>query len=393
MLNIIIIPDNLYKKLSTTTEDEGFLVGSGIMSSSGKTWIIADISKTGNGAIGKWCVSGDTDPDYPISMVLTESRDIQDIQVTEPANNSSVMRIVIEQDQYRERLKVPGFKGINDFSALIIGVGSVGSRIAVDLARAGIGKLILIDPDIVEEKNLCRCEYFADQIGMNKVHALPDTIHRINPAVEVEGISWNILNTTPKMMESLISSVDIGFHATDSLPAGYMLNREAYDKLPVVYTGLYHNAFSGFVIYTLPGVTPCYECIMPAPGDIRNDNQEAAVREIPDWDYTDNTGRTRAIPGLFVDISRASTIASRIGISLLCQENEKGNFPLHNDRNAVFFCTVPEEDGVFSFPFQTEWAVTSLRDDCWCQKNDPTEDEIRSVESIIEKIPMEDGTE
>ena len=129
---------------------------------------------------------------------------------------------------------------------------------------------------------------------------------------------------------------------------------------------------------------------MPAPGDILNENPEAVVRETPGWDYTDNNGRTRAIPGLGVDISRASTIASRISISLLCRENENDNFPLNNNRNVVFFCNHPVEN-IYSYPFQAEWAETSPREECWCQKSEPTEDDVRAVERIFETIPIEDG--
>ena len=68
----------------------------------------------------------------------------------------------------------------------IAGLGGLGSTVAVALARAGIGRLIIADFDKVEEDNLNRQQYFIDQIGQNKVDAMTENLRRINPDVKVE---------------------------------------------------------------------------------------------------------------------------------------------------------------------------------------------------------------
>lgn len=68
----------------------------------------------------------------------------------------------------------------------IAGLGGLGSQVAIALARAGLGTLILADFDVVEPSNLNRQQYFIDQIGMPKTQALRDTLARINPATQVE---------------------------------------------------------------------------------------------------------------------------------------------------------------------------------------------------------------
>jgi len=68
----------------------------------------------------------------------------------------------------------------------VAGLGGLGSTVAAALARVGIGRLILADPDVVEPSNLNRQYYFIDQIGLPKVRALSDTLRRINPYVEIE---------------------------------------------------------------------------------------------------------------------------------------------------------------------------------------------------------------
>jgi sulfur carrier protein ThiS adenylyltransferase len=68
----------------------------------------------------------------------------------------------------------------------IMGLGGLGSPVAVALARIGIGRLILADYDVVEPSNLNRQQYFVDQIGRKKTEALKENLARINPYVRIE---------------------------------------------------------------------------------------------------------------------------------------------------------------------------------------------------------------
>ncbi|MHC4060496.1 MAG: sulfur carrier protein ThiS adenylyltransferase ThiF [Planctomycetota bacterium] len=69
----------------------------------------------------------------------------------------------------------------------IAGLGGLGSTVAVALARAGIGRLIVADFDKVESGNLTRQQYFTNQIGKSKVNSTVENLRRINPDVEVTG--------------------------------------------------------------------------------------------------------------------------------------------------------------------------------------------------------------
>jgi sulfur carrier protein ThiS adenylyltransferase len=64
-------------------------------------------------------------------------------------------------------------------------VGGLGSTVAVALARAGVGQLIIADFDTVEQDNLSRQQYFIDQVGNNKVDCVTENLQRINPGVQV----------------------------------------------------------------------------------------------------------------------------------------------------------------------------------------------------------------
>ena len=77
---------------------------------------------------------------------------------------------------------------VRQASVGIMGLGGLGSAVAVALARIGIGRMLLADFDLVEPTNLNRQHYFIDQIGMAKTDALRDTLGRINPHLEIDVI-------------------------------------------------------------------------------------------------------------------------------------------------------------------------------------------------------------
>jgi sulfur carrier protein ThiS adenylyltransferase len=94
----------------------------------------------------------------------------------------------------------------------IAGAGGLGSNVAVALARAGIGKLIIADMDRVFPSNLNRQQYFVDQIGREKVYALRDNLNRINPFSEYEVHHTKI---SPANIKKLFSEADVLVEAFD----------------------------------------------------------------------------------------------------------------------------------------------------------------------------------
>lgn len=94
----------------------------------------------------------------------------------------------------------------------IAGLGGLGSNAAVSLARTGIGKLLLIDFDIVELSNLNRQSYFLEHVGMYKTDAILDIISRINPFINLELKQDTI---TAHNCMSLFKNVDLVIEAVD----------------------------------------------------------------------------------------------------------------------------------------------------------------------------------
>lgn len=114
----------------------------------------------------------------------------------------------------------------------ICGLGGLGSNVAIALARAGIGKLLLIDFDSVEISNLHRQQYKANQIGRYKVDALADHLSEISPYTEVETVTSKI---TEANFVDLLKDADIICEAFDDAESKAMLVNGVLEKLPDCY--------------------------------------------------------------------------------------------------------------------------------------------------------------
>ena len=114
----------------------------------------------------------------------------------------------------------------------ICGLGGLGSNIAISLARAGVGQLILCDYDRVDITNLHRQQYKADQIGMYKTVVLAENLKEIAPYVSVEIHTERI---TEDNALTLLRSADIICEAFDDAECKAMLTNTVLSELPDKY--------------------------------------------------------------------------------------------------------------------------------------------------------------
>ena len=114
----------------------------------------------------------------------------------------------------------------------ICGLGGLGSNIAISLARAGIGTLILIDYDRVDITNLHRQQYKANQIGLDKTYALSENLKEIAPYVELE---THTVCITEKNATELLKDADIVCEAFDNSECKAMLTNLVLETMPDKY--------------------------------------------------------------------------------------------------------------------------------------------------------------
>ena len=117
-------------------------------------------------------------------------------------------------------------------SVAVCGLGGLGSNIALSLARAGIGRLILVDFDRVDITNLHRQQYKAAQIGRFKTDALSENLREIAPYVRLE---THTVRITEENAAALLREADIVCEALDQPEAKAMLTNAVLERLPDTY--------------------------------------------------------------------------------------------------------------------------------------------------------------
>jgi molybdopterin/thiamine biosynthesis adenylyltransferase/rhodanese-related sulfurtransferase len=151
---------------------------------------------------------------------------------------------------------------LDQASVLIVGAGGLGSPAALYLAAAGVGRIGIVDPDVVDVSNLQRqILHDTGWIGRLKVESAADRLTRLDPALTIE--------THPVLLEAanaaeLIATYDVVIDASDNFPTRYLLNDAVmHTGAPLVHGSVFR--FEGQASVFLPHEGPCYRCLFPLP--------------------------------------------------------------------------------------------------------------------------------
>ncbi len=201
---------------------------------------------------------------------------------------------------------------LRERSVLVAGCGSVGSYLAEQLVRGGVGRLALLDPDSVEAENLSRTVYTVEDVGLPKPEALARRLLRVDPAVDLALEPRAVEALEPAALDALVRGADLVLAATDDPGAQRALDRFAYARgKPALFPGLYAGARGGEVVVSVPEHTACYLCATRS----RHQAEQGAGRVAREVDY--GTGRLRGEIALGADIQHVATAAAKLALSLL----------------------------------------------------------------------------
>ena len=186
-------------------------------------------------------------------------------------DNSRLDKIEFSNDEiarYSRHLIMPevtleGQKRLKAASVLCIGTGGLGSPIALYLAAAGIGRLGLVDGDVVDFSNLQRqILHGTKDVGRKKLNSARDRIREVNPNVQVD--LYDTYFTSENARE-IVEPYDIVIDGTDNFPTRYLSNDVCvFTKKPNVYGSIFR--FDGQCTVFAPSLGgPCYRCMFPEP--------------------------------------------------------------------------------------------------------------------------------
>ena len=201
-----------------------------------------------------------------------------------------------------------------DKGVLIMACGSVGSLLALELARAGVGRFLLVDPDTLEYHNLCRHQCSLTDVGRYKVEALKDRILDINPAAQVR-VEKVVIQRLPKeVFDDFLRPGTLILASGDNREADLYANRiSCLYKVPFLSIGLWERAFAGEVFYSLPGKTPCYKCLCDSIGF----TQSRVTENRRLYTTRENLEEVTFEPGISTDLSLVTLVGTRMAYDLL----------------------------------------------------------------------------
>jgi sulfur-carrier protein adenylyltransferase/sulfurtransferase len=157
---------------------------------------------------------------------------------------------------------VDGQRRLKGGSVLCIGAGGLGSPAAMYLAAAGVGRIGVVDFDVVDFSNLQRqIIHGTPDVGRSKLASARDRLHAINPHVEIEGFETEL---TSQNALKLFETYDVILDGTDNFPTRYLTN-DACVLLgkPNAYGSIFRFEGQASVFATKDG--PCYRCLYPEP--------------------------------------------------------------------------------------------------------------------------------
>jgi sulfur-carrier protein adenylyltransferase/sulfurtransferase len=173
-----------------------------------------------------------------------------------------------QRRRYSRHLLIPeigvaGQKRLLDAQVLVVGAGGLGSPAALYLAAAGVGRLGIVDDDVVDESNLQR-QVLHSTAGVDepKVDSAVRRLGELNPDVEVVPFRERLTSETVDRI--LDEGWDVIVDGADNFPTRYLLNDASVWKgVPVVHGSIYR--FEGQATVFAPGSGPCYRCLFPQP--------------------------------------------------------------------------------------------------------------------------------
>ena len=197
----------------------------------------------------------------------------------------------------------------------ILGLGSGGSFIARELAKAGVGRFFILDHDRLEIANVSRHECGLSDVGRLKVNAMRERILDHNPGAEVHVSSERLTGESRGKVQAQIdeTGVSLVIGATDNRESRLLTNRMCLtSKIPLILGGVYRRAYGGIVQRVIPDLTACYQCYVQAlpeqAGDYEISSESAAAAVA----YSDRPVIPQ--PGLSSDIVPIALLMAKLAL-------------------------------------------------------------------------------
>jgi len=287
--------------------------------------------------------------------------------VADEKKRLSDIEVISFQSEYKSRTE-----GIVDTEMLtqkliaLVGLGSVGSILAVYLAEASVGRFRLIDMDHLSAANVSRhaCDLY--HLGRHKTKAVKDLILARNPRIQVDSFEEDFLALSFENQAKILADADLVIASTDSNACQFSVNEVCLHlKLPSLYVGCYERARAGEVVYVIPGLTCCFNCLM----EFRSQTLGGIKTRERSMPYSDEKeAGFQAEPGLAIDIGYVTSVAAAFALALLVPDS-RGPALLDPRRNLVLLHGGSQPESPYSelFKMPFDYVCAKIKRDRRCE--------------------------
>lgn len=269
--------------------------------------------------------------DAPVAVLAREDtgQDIDALVLHRPPEHVGMLMVsevvftsVDDLVFHRSAPIVPQWSELSTTRVVLVGLGSLGGTIALSLARAGIGRFTLIDPDILRPENLSRHVGTTRDLGRPKVEVIAEQIRAINPNTRItchpKWLAWDLsaFGAGAELERQLADEQRTLLVSTCAEPhVDRQVNAlAARRKLPALFASALGAAEHGRVFRVVPGESACYECIVTAQDERPDDFPRFALQHPAEQPYVQP-----GLPGLGVDVAQIAQIAARFALQTIAR--------------------------------------------------------------------------
>jgi molybdopterin/thiamine biosynthesis adenylyltransferase len=234
---------------------------------------------------------------------------------------------------------------LSEARVLVCGLGSVGSFVAEELAKAGVTRFMLLDDDRVTVGNLARQNFYVPDAGRLKTRVVAERILGKNPYATIETHEVRIRWETREFLRGLVRQADIVVVSVDNREGRTISNVVCVEeKKPAIFMGASHRGYKVQVLFVRrPGIDPCYQCfLMSLPPGEKTSGLGSATPVV----YADRPV-PQIEPALSVDLTPMNTMVTKLCVQRLLEGKTTSLRSLDDDLIAPLYLYVNRREGPF----------------------------------------------
>ena len=225
---------------------------------------------------------------------------------------------------------------LQDMSVLCIGLGTGGAHAAIELAKCGVGRFILVDPDRLSVGNVVRHPGGVSQVGRLKVNVVRDLILEKNPDAQVFPHAIALTFENVETIRKFVHQANVVVCGTDNRPSRLLINQLCIEGNTVaVYGGAFRRAYGGQVLRVRPKESPCQQCFVSAMPEEASDIEISSFADAQAIAYTDQPVAIE--PGLSLDVLPIANLLTKLVLLELLADKPTSLTILQRDFDAPWY--------------------------------------------------------